>query len=414
MLRSEKTHPCGITEQAVERPSCRRIRYIEGCSILSENGEKEMGYLKRLVILALWTPAAFLFSDVVNKDRPLKGEWNLNLRKVWEIARAGTDVFLEPDRLQAAVDGTLYVHDEMNRVNYIFDQDGRFVRSFGKRGQGPGEIQEQKGFYLVGKTLILVDTAKLHYFTEDGEYLKSEDNYYYRRRPVAFINERQFIACPLGIFEALDGKGKVSLVDLDSGKDMVINEFTIFQGGVAREGGLVGSLIIEGLTPLMVVGFGDNKVYYGMSDAYTIHIADLNGKQAGDFSLQRAKRKVPAEEKALRFEEFPRMRADARKQIMETTPDETTFFNRIESHNGLVYVFEPVVNRGNSQPIDIFSPEGKYLYRSTIAVEEGLTMTPQQSANPLLTNEHLYVVLADQDSKVRIIKYKISLPLPSA
>ena len=369
-----------------------------------------MRHPRQLLVLGLWIPIALLFSDVVNKDRPLKGEWNLNLRKVWEIDRAGPEVFLEPDRLQAADDGTLYVHDEMNRVNYIFDQDGRFVKSFGKRGQGPGEIQEQKGFFLVGDKLILVDTAKLHYFAKNGEYLKSEGNSYYRRRPAAFIDERRFIAAPLGIFEALDGKGSVTLVDLDSGKDTVIAEFTIFQGGIARTGSLVGSLLVEGLTPLMVVGFGGNRIYYGMSDVYAIHVADLNGKQTGTFSQQRDKKKVSAEEKALRFEEYPRMQAEARKQIMETTPDETTFFSRIESHKGLVYVFEPVVNRRNIQAIDIFSPEGRYLYRSTIAVDEGLTMTPQQSANPLLTDDHLYVVLADKDTKVRIRKYRISLP----
>lgn len=106
------------------------------------------------------------------------------------------------------------------------------------------------------------------------------------------------------------------------------------------------------------------------------------------------------------------MRAEARNQIMETTPNETTFFSRIELHGGLIYVFEPLVNRRNIQPIDIFSSEGQYLYRSTIAVDEGLTMMPQQSSNPLLTDGHLYVALTDQDSKVKIVRYKISLPPP--
>jgi hypothetical protein len=155
--------------------------------------------LKGVLLMLLWTPAALLFSDVVNKDRPIKGEWDLSLQKVWEIDRAGSEVFLEPDRLQAAADGTLYVHDEMNRVNYIFGQDGRFVRSFGKRGQGPGEIHEQKGLFLMGQTLILVDTAKLHYFSKAGDYLKSESNYYYRRRPAAFVEEGRFIAASLGL-----------------------------------------------------------------------------------------------------------------------------------------------------------------------------------------------------------------------
>jgi hypothetical protein len=370
--------------------------------------------IEKLAILALGIPSAFLFSNVVNPDRPLKGKWDLNLQIVWEIDRAGSDVFLQPDRLQAAEDGTLYVHDGMNRVNYIFDRDGRFVRAFGKKGQGPGEIQDQKSFFLVGQTLVLVDTAKLHYFSKDGDYLKSESNYYYRRRPVIFLDERRFIAAPLGIFEAFEGKGKIVVFDLESGRETVIHEFLIFSGGTARVGKLVGSLIVEGLTPLMTIGCADGRIYYGMSDSYTIHAADLNGKRLGKFSLERKRRKVSPEEKAQRFEEFPQMSRPARQQIMDTTPDEITFFSRIESHQGLIYVFEPEVSSRNVQAIDIFSPEGRYLYRSKITVGEELQMMPQQSANPLLTDNHLYVVLADKDLHVKIRKYKISLPLSSS
>jgi hypothetical protein len=361
-----------------------------------------------IVFLAL--PVVLLFSDVVNPDRPLKGEWDLDLQLVWEIDRAGPEVFLQPDGLKAAEDGTLYVHDGMNRVNYIFDPGGRFVRSFGKKGQGPGEIQDQKSSFLVGQTVVVVDTAKIHYFSRDGEYLKSENNYYYRRRPALFVDERRFIAAPIGIFEAFEGKGKIVVIDLESGRETLIHDFLIFSGGTARVGKMVGSLIVEGLTPLMTIGYSDGRIYYGMSDNYSICIADLNGKRLGTFSLERKKGKVSPEEKAQRFEDYPQMSRQGRRQIMETTPDEVTSFTRIELHRGLIYVLEPEVIRRNFQAIDIFSPEGRYLYRSKITVDEDLTMVPQQSANPLLTDTHLYVALMDKDLNVRISKYKISLP----
>ncbi len=366
--------------------------------------------IAKSTILLLTIPLAFLFSDIVNPDRPLKGEWDLNLQKIWEVDRAGEAVFLQPDMLQAANDRTLYVHDGMNRLNYIFDRDGRFVKSFGRKGQGPGEIQDQKSFFQVGQTVVVVDTAKLHYFSKDGEYLKSESNYYYRRRPALFVDEHRFIAAPIGIFEAFDGKGKIVVIDLESGRETVVHGFLIFSGGTARVGKMVGSLIVEGLTPLMTIGHLDDRIYYGMSDSYTIHIADLHGKGLGDFSLKRANRKISPEEKAQRFEEYPQMSSQARRQIMETTPNEVTSFTRIEPHRGLIYVFEPEVNRRNFQAIDIFSPEGRYLYRSKIIVDEGLTMMPQQSANPLLTDDHLYMALVDEGLNVRIRKYKISLP----
>lgn len=360
--------------------------------------------------MASCIPVAFFLSDVVNPDRPLKGDWNLELKLVWEIDRAGSELFLQPDGLLATDDGSLYVHDGMNRTNYIFDRDGRFVRSFGKRGQGPGEIQDQKSFFLAGQKIVVVDTAKLHYFSRNGDFIRSESNYYYRRRPALFIDEHRFIAAPIGIFEAFEGKGKIVVADLDSRRETVIHEFLIFSGGTARVGRMVGSLIIEGLTPLMTIGYFDGRIYYGMSDNYAIQMADLSGKKLGKFSLQRQKRKVSPEEKAERFEDYPQMSRQGRRQIMETTPDVVTSFTRVEPHQGLLYIFEPEVIRRNLQAIDIFSPEGRYLYRSKIDVDEGLTMMPQQSANPLLTDTHLYVALADEDLKVRIRRYEISLP----
>ena len=200
------------------------------------------------------------------------------------------------------------------------------------------------------------------------------------------------------------------MCDLESGQETVIHDFLIFSGGTAHVGRMVGSIIVEGLTPLMTIGYSDGRIYYGMSDSYVIHVSGLNGKGLGKFSLERDKRKVSAEEKALRFEDYPQMSSQARRQIMETTPNEVTSFARIESHRGLIYVFEPEVNRRNLQAIDVFSREGRYLYRSKIRVEEGLEMMPQQSANPLLTDTHLYVALADENLNVMLRKYELKLP----
>jgi hypothetical protein len=59
----------------------------------SDRGRRKMGHLKMLPIIALWISVVSFFSDVVNKDRPLKAEWNLRLEKVWEIDRAGFSIF---------------------------------------------------------------------------------------------------------------------------------------------------------------------------------------------------------------------------------------------------------------------------------------------------------------------------------
>jgi hypothetical protein len=292
----------------------------------------------------------------------------------------------------------------------MFDRKGTFIKTYGSKGQGPGEARDQSSSFLVDDKLLIVDVGRIHYFQVDGTYLQSAVNSLYSRRPVLFLNEHEFVAVPLGVFEASDFKAQIKLINLESDKERVIANFSIFEGGVGRAGKLVGSLIIPGLTPLMTVGYGDGRLYFGRSDTYKIQVTDLNGKLLNTFSLDRKKRRVPEDIKRQYFGRYSSMRKQALEQIIETTPNEGTHFCRIEVHQGLIYVFVPDISRQNRQQIDIFSPEGKYLYRGILTVDDNLTMMEPQIHNPYIKDDCLYVSVMDKNDDVKIIKHKISLP----
>ncbi len=351
-----------------------------------------------------------ILSEVKNEDKPLRGEWNFKPVKEWEIDAAGSDVFGIPANMQVSDEGYLYVHDQENRKNYIFDSDGNFFKTFGAKGQGPGEARDQSSLFLVEDKLLIVDVGRIHYFRLDGTYLHSAVNSLYSRRPVLFLNEHEFVAVPLGIFEVSDFKAQIKLINLESGRETVIANFEIFEGGIGRAGNMVGSLIVPGLTPLMTVGYGNGRLYYGRNDSYMIQVTDLDGKLINIFSLDRKKKKVSEDIKKKYFGRFSNMSKQALEQIIATTPNQTTFFCRIETHHGLIYVFVPDISRQNRQKIDIFSPEGKYLYRGNITIENNLTMLEPQAYNPYIKSGFLYVSVMDESDNVKIIKYKISLP----
>jgi hypothetical protein len=359
-------------------------------------------------ILLLVIP--FLLSQVKNSDNPSRGEWDFKPVKDWEIDSAGADVFGVPSHLQVSDDGYLYVYDKENKSNYMFNRKGTFFKTFASKGQGPGEARDQSSSFLVDDKLLIVDVGRIHYFQRDGTYLHSVVNSLYSRRPVLFLNEHEFVAVPLGLFEASDLKAQIKCVDLESGQETTIANFSIFEGGIGRAGKLVGSLIVPGLTPLMTVGYGNERLYYGMSNSYVIHVSDLNGRPINTFSLDRKKRKVPEETKKKFFGRYSSIRKQALDQIIETTPDEATYFCRIEVHRGLIYVFIPDISRQNQQQIDIFSPEGKYLYRGNLTIDDNLTMIEPQIHNPYIKDDGLYVSVMDENDEVKIIKYKISLP----
>jgi hypothetical protein len=108
----------------------------------------------------------------VKSDKPLKGEWDFKLTKVWEIDRAGDDLLGRPFTLTATEDGILYVYDPANHTNYIFDKDGNFVRAFARSGQGPGELVGQELTHCVNGEVYIHASNGINHFTKDGVYIQ--------------------------------------------------------------------------------------------------------------------------------------------------------------------------------------------------------------------------------------------------
>jgi hypothetical protein len=91
---------------------------------------------------------------------------------------------------------------------------------------------------------------------------------------------------------------------------------------------------------------------------------------------------------------------DLARQLAKTLPDEETYFANIVSQNGLLYLYRSHFSPGRQQQIDIFSSDGKYLYRGFIKVEEGLTI----AAGPTIRNDSIYMVLEDQEGEITLNK----------
>jgi len=89
-----------------------------------------------------------------------------------------------------------------------------------------------------------------------------------------------------------------------------------------------------------------NRLYRGMSDRYTIHVAGLEGEEITSYAVDRKKTKVPTSDKRDFFRKG-NMPADVLKQIVDSLPDEVACFHRIEVHDNLVFVFVPEVDLEN-------------------------------------------------------------------
>ena len=82
--------------------------------------------------------------------------------------------FSKPSSVAVDKDGNVYVTDMLNYRIEIFDADGKFIRAFGKHGDGPGYFAMPKGVAVDADGHIwITDTMqnRVHLFTQEGDLL---------------------------------------------------------------------------------------------------------------------------------------------------------------------------------------------------------------------------------------------------
>jgi hypothetical protein len=86
------------------------------------------------------------------------------------------EMFSEITSVAVDNDGNVYILDRKEKTVKIFDSAGKFVRKFGKQGQGPGEMNMPIFVQITPNNELVVEDAvnrKLMFFSSEGEFLKS-------------------------------------------------------------------------------------------------------------------------------------------------------------------------------------------------------------------------------------------------
>jgi hypothetical protein len=385
---------------------------------MSETNHKEVNHMKTIaaIILLAMCATTFLPAVVKNPDKPLKGTWDFKPQKAWEINQAGDTVLARPWQILVAGNGNVYVYDSKRRLNYLFDKDGKYIKTFAKRGEGPGEVRMQGIASLADNKIIIPDVNRVHYFSLTGDYITSSKINH--SVPVSqFINEDEFISAPISFFQAIDNKWLISLCSVKTGEKKVLAQFDPFKGGIGKSNkGDLYDIIAPGLSPVMVAGYHEGRLLYGKSDQYEITIMGLDGSTQNTFTLEREKRKISAKAKRKRYvDNKSSMPIEVKKQIHDSLPDEIGCFHRIEVRQGLIYVFVTDLEHwkeGKQEPkqLDIFSMAGRYLYRCLIDFGDDGNLLNSPFPNMIFKDGFLYAALEDEESDIKIVKYKIAAP----
>jgi DNA-binding beta-propeller fold protein YncE len=238
---------------AVEPAPDGTIYVIHRCFENSCAGRKEAPILKydrNGKLLASWGEAMFIFPHGATVDRDgnlwvtdARGEkdkghqvfkFNSDGKVLMTLGKAGVsgsgaDLFDQPTDVLVAPDGTIFVTDshrngKNNRVVKL-TKDGKYIKEWGTKGSGPGQISEPHTIAMDSQGRLFVgdrENNRIQIFDQDGK----------------FIAEWRQFGRPSGI--TITSDDTIYVTDSESGPDTGARELTGIKKGIrigsARDG----------------------------------------------------------------------------------------------------------------------------------------------------------------------------------
>jgi len=318
-----------------------------------------------------------------------------------EVARttdeSGKFFFVQPFAIFAGEDGSIYVQEYKQFLK--FDANGRYLGNLLKRGEGPGEFNDNLTDVIVRKDDILLcssNNLKVVRVDLNGNLLEDR-----RLAQTPFMNllgfrggryflliwERKNFPRVSGIYE-----NSFRLVIMPEKGEMVETPYLMPMTEARRFGPRsVSSSAISRLTAEWV---GDRDVFLFHSPEYLIKHLDL---ETGEIvhSFRRDYDRVKYEHKASK--DYPE----------ELIPKFHNDLCRLLWRNGRLWAVTSTFDPKKGILVDVFSREGKYLDNFYLPLFKIRKNNPQYSAPMAIHADFLYVLEADENDLITLVKYEI-------
>lgn len=190
----------------------------------------------------------------------------------------GNIILSEPGRFAVDAHGNIFIVDRQDLIIRVFDPQGRHIRSFGKKGEGPGEFQGILGMtFLPDGRLICTDTAlrRTSLFDREGNFQSTHKwrgfllDLYLATDSAYFANETLF-GQPSRMF--------VKKFDLEGKELLSLGEFKPLGIKMLRSGNTSFGISLP-YTPRSVLAGDPNShlLYHCLNDTYLIEVYDAEG-----------------------------------------------------------------------------------------------------------------------------------------
>lgn len=347
-----------------------------------------------------------------NNNKPARGQWDFQLKKAWEAGQFGSYLLARPRKICLSEEGKVFIWDKKYMKMFVCDSLGKYLYDFGKKGEGPGELLDTAAtrVNLINNYIFIheINRGLVHYFSLDGTYETTK-----RISPISYSHAlRTFLSPSRMLIFLSEERGEkkehsLGIYDIETGSFKEIANPSPDKPLYLSEGNV--SLQIPDISAINIFAhFRGEKIYYGRNDKYAITGLDLTTDKKISISLPGRKgREISPATKKKKAESYYFFNDRQKKLLEEKLPGRTLFFNRISvNKKGLIYVFVPNWEAKNSYEIDIFSPNGDYLYQSLIKIPDDYSAVKNLTFN----GAELYFIAEDSQGEIKLVKFDITPP----
>ena len=348
---------------------------------------------------------------IENSEKPLSKSAGriVQLEEVQRITDESGDFFFKhPGKFQVAPNGDFFITDADQLLQ--FDEQGKFIRNFFKKGQGPDELISLTNYQLTTEGIILHcdSPSKILEVDYEGRLKKNIPLHQSKRRQsFNFHYNGQFYFSFVN-WEKMDTfEGVVSLPYVLISKDSSEETYTEHEefptkAVIASKGNIQAGFVP--VDRLLVEPWQDRYLVISHTEEYLINLFDAESRKV----IRSFRRKYPRIKATDQNDKRPDLRIIWDGEVFRAPKRRFLYdIEQIWGNGEFLWVLTSNMQEGKGYVVDVFNVNGRYIDMFFLNFPDEITENYIGFVQMCVSGSYLFAAVKDENDIYVIKKYRI-------